>query len=200
MPDSVGWTVGAAGAAGGGNPDRQQRGRRTRKGHRPTTTLQRPLNEKRLLAPSRPPECPGGPGKYRGRCDLIEGWFSPGVQTPLHRHGAYSEQLYVLDREFTVWAGGHKVALSGRIPLQCAPWWRPPLTRAGRRVGHRQHDGRSHATNAVTATIARSATRPGRGEYTLPFLIGRSASRSLRRSTPRPGRFGQFGRFLRSRG
>ena len=41
-----------------------------------------------------------------GRYDLIEGWFSPGTQTPPHRHGAYAEQLYVLDGEFTVWAGG----------------------------------------------------------------------------------------------
>ena len=46
-----------------------------------------------------------------GRYDLVEGWFSPGTQTPPHRHGAYAEQLYVLDGEFTVWAGGHKVVL-----------------------------------------------------------------------------------------
>jgi quercetin dioxygenase-like cupin family protein len=46
-----------------------------------------------------------------GRYDLIEGWFSPGTQTPPHRHGAYSEQLYVLDGEFTVWAGGRKTVL-----------------------------------------------------------------------------------------
>jgi quercetin dioxygenase-like cupin family protein len=46
-----------------------------------------------------------------GRYDLIEGWFPPGVQTPPHRHGAYSEQLYVLEGEFTVWAGGRKALL-----------------------------------------------------------------------------------------
>jgi quercetin dioxygenase-like cupin family protein len=46
-----------------------------------------------------------------GRYDLVEGWFSPGTQTPLHRHAAYSEQLYVLDGEFTVWAGGRKAVL-----------------------------------------------------------------------------------------
>jgi quercetin dioxygenase-like cupin family protein len=46
-----------------------------------------------------------------GRYDLVEGWFSPGTQTPPHRHGAYSEQLYVLDGEFTVWAGGRKAVL-----------------------------------------------------------------------------------------
>ena len=46
-----------------------------------------------------------------GRYDLIEGWFSPGTQTPLHRHAAYGEQVYVLDGEFTVWAGGRKAVL-----------------------------------------------------------------------------------------
>ena len=46
-----------------------------------------------------------------GRYDLVEGWFSPGTQTPLHRHAAYAEQLYVLDGEFTVWAGRRKVVL-----------------------------------------------------------------------------------------
>jgi quercetin dioxygenase-like cupin family protein len=46
-----------------------------------------------------------------GRYDLIEGWFSPGTQTPLHRHAAYAEQVYVLDGEFTVWAGRRKAVL-----------------------------------------------------------------------------------------
>jgi quercetin dioxygenase-like cupin family protein len=46
-----------------------------------------------------------------GRYDLVEGWLSPGTQGPLHRHGAYSEQFYVLDGEFTVWAGGRKAVL-----------------------------------------------------------------------------------------
>ena len=46
-----------------------------------------------------------------GRYDLVEGWFSPGTQTPPHRHSAYAEQLYVLDGEFTVWAGRRKVVL-----------------------------------------------------------------------------------------
>jgi quercetin dioxygenase-like cupin family protein len=46
-----------------------------------------------------------------GRYDLIEGWFAPGTQTPPHRHAAYSEQLYVLDGEFTVWAGGREAVL-----------------------------------------------------------------------------------------
>lgn len=37
-----------------------------------------------------------------GRYDLIEGRFLPNVATPLHRHTAYSEHLYVLEGEFTV--------------------------------------------------------------------------------------------------
>jgi quercetin dioxygenase-like cupin family protein len=51
------------------------------------------------------------PARTGGRYDLIEGWFAPGTQTPPHRHGAYSEQLYVLGGEFTVWLGGRKAVL-----------------------------------------------------------------------------------------
>lgn len=47
-----------------------------------------------------------------GQYDLIEGYFSPGMQTPLHRHTRYSEELYVLEGEFTVWVGEHKVVLT----------------------------------------------------------------------------------------
>ncbi|WP_414586153.1 cupin domain-containing protein [Scytonema sp. PCC 10023] len=47
-----------------------------------------------------------------GQYDLIEGYFPPGAQTPLHRHTRYSEQLYVLSGEFTVWAGENKVVLT----------------------------------------------------------------------------------------
>src|SRR5262249_41098652 len=43
-----------------------------------------------------------------GRYDLVEGWFSPGTQTPPHRHGAYAEQLSVREGGFTVWAGGRR--------------------------------------------------------------------------------------------
>jgi quercetin dioxygenase-like cupin family protein len=46
-----------------------------------------------------------------GRYDLVEAWSSPGRPTPPHRHGAYAEQLYVLDGELTVWAGGRKAVL-----------------------------------------------------------------------------------------
>ncbi|RCJ36581.1 cupin [Nostoc punctiforme NIES-2108] len=48
-----------------------------------------------------------------GQYDLIEGYFPPGTQTPPHRHTRYSEQLYVLEGEFTVWAGENKVVLNG---------------------------------------------------------------------------------------
>ncbi|MEH1767167.1 cupin domain-containing protein [Nostoc sp.] len=47
-----------------------------------------------------------------GQYDLIEGYFAPGTQTPPHRHTRYSEQLYVLEGEFTVWAGENKVVLN----------------------------------------------------------------------------------------
>jgi quercetin dioxygenase-like cupin family protein len=46
-----------------------------------------------------------------GRYDLIEGWFSPGTRTPLHRHSTYAEQLYMLGGEFTVWVDRRKVVL-----------------------------------------------------------------------------------------
>jgi mannose-6-phosphate isomerase-like protein (cupin superfamily) len=47
-----------------------------------------------------------------GQYDLLEGYFPPGKQTPLHRHTRYSEQLYVLEGEVTIWAGENKVVLS----------------------------------------------------------------------------------------
>ena len=47
-----------------------------------------------------------------GQYDLIEGYFPPGTQPPPHRHTRYSELLYVLEGEFTVWAGENKVVLS----------------------------------------------------------------------------------------
>ena len=46
-----------------------------------------------------------------GRYDLIEGRSRPGFQTPLHRHNRYSERVYVLEGEFTVWAGGRKAVV-----------------------------------------------------------------------------------------
>lgn len=47
-----------------------------------------------------------------GQFDLIEGYFPPGSQTPPHRHTRYLEHLYVLEGEFTIWAGENKVVLS----------------------------------------------------------------------------------------
>lgn len=47
-----------------------------------------------------------------GRYDLIEGWFPAGMQTPLHRHTCYQEQLFVLEGEFTVRVGSAKIILS----------------------------------------------------------------------------------------
>lgn len=56
-----------------------------------------------------------------GKYDLIEGYFPAGAQTPPHRHTRYSEQLYVLEGEFTVWVGKDKVVLgpgeSAFIPM-----------------------------------------------------------------------------------
>jgi quercetin dioxygenase-like cupin family protein len=47
-----------------------------------------------------------------GQYDLIEGYFPPSAQTLFHRYTRYSEQLYVLEGEFTVWAGKQKLLLS----------------------------------------------------------------------------------------
>lgn len=47
-----------------------------------------------------------------GQYDLIEGYNPPGTMTPLHRHTRYSEQLYVLEGELTVWAGEKKLVLT----------------------------------------------------------------------------------------
>ena len=46
-----------------------------------------------------------------GVYDLVEGWFPASAQVPPHRHGRYSEQIYVLSGEFTVWTTGHKTVL-----------------------------------------------------------------------------------------
>jgi carboxymethylenebutenolidase len=52
-----------------------------------------------------------GSADTEGRYDLIEGWFPAGAQVPPHIHRRYAEQIYVLDGEFTVWAGGRKTVL-----------------------------------------------------------------------------------------
>jgi quercetin dioxygenase-like cupin family protein len=43
--------------------------------------------------------------------DLIEGTFSPGVETPLHLHAKYSELIFVLSGEFTIYTNKEKVIL-----------------------------------------------------------------------------------------
>jgi quercetin dioxygenase-like cupin family protein len=53
----------------------------------------------------------GGPAENGGRYDFVEGRFPPGAQVAPHRHRRYSEQLYVLDGEFTVWVGRRQVVL-----------------------------------------------------------------------------------------
>ncbi len=56
-----------------------------------------------------------------GQYDLIEGYFPPGTLTPLHRHPRYSEQLYVLEGEYTVWAGKNKVVLTAGESFLISP-------------------------------------------------------------------------------
>ena len=85
-----------------------------------------------------------------GRYDLIEGGGPPGFQAPLHRHNRYAEQLYVVEGEFTVWAGkqtavlhpgdaftipagtAHTVAVTGDGPGRVSSPGRYPLSRMGR--------------------------------------------------------------------
>jgi quercetin dioxygenase-like cupin family protein len=46
-----------------------------------------------------------------GHYDLIEGGRPPGFQASLHRHNRYAEQLYVVEGEWTVWAGKQTAVL-----------------------------------------------------------------------------------------
>jgi quercetin dioxygenase-like cupin family protein len=57
----------------------------------------------------------------KGRYDLIKGYFPPNTQTPLHRHTRYFEQLYVIEGEFTVWAGENKIVLKAGESFLIAP-------------------------------------------------------------------------------
>ena len=52
-----------------------------------------------------------GPADTGGRYDLVEGWFPAGAKIPRHLHRRSSEQIHVLDGEFTVWHGGCKAVL-----------------------------------------------------------------------------------------
>ncbi|GAB2591218.1 cupin domain-containing protein [Spirosoma areae] len=46
------------------------------------------------------------------RYDLIDGRLAAGVETPLHRHSRYSEAIYVVEGEFTVYTDTQVVILS----------------------------------------------------------------------------------------
>jgi quercetin dioxygenase-like cupin family protein len=46
-----------------------------------------------------------------GRYDLVENVLSLGAQIPPHRHTRYSEQLYVVEGELTVWDGERNIVL-----------------------------------------------------------------------------------------
>lgn len=46
------------------------------------------------------------------RYDLIEGFFPPGSETPLHVHTTYSEILYVLEGEVTIYTPGETHVLT----------------------------------------------------------------------------------------
>ena len=56
-----------------------------------------------------------------GKYDLLEAYFPPGRQTAPHRHTRYSEQIYVLEGEFTVWAGENKAVLPTGESLLISP-------------------------------------------------------------------------------
>ncbi|RZJ23639.1 MAG: cupin domain-containing protein [Acinetobacter sp.] len=47
-----------------------------------------------------------------GRYDLIEGILAPGVETPVHLHSKYSEKIYVLEGEFTIYTPNSAVKAS----------------------------------------------------------------------------------------
>lgn len=44
--------------------------------------------------------------------DLIEGQFPANMETPLHMHSKYAEQIYVLEGEFTVYTNKEKITLT----------------------------------------------------------------------------------------
>jgi quercetin dioxygenase-like cupin family protein len=47
-----------------------------------------------------------------GRYDLVEGEFPAGAETPPHRHTGYSELLYTLEGQLSVWVEGRTVVLA----------------------------------------------------------------------------------------
>jgi quercetin dioxygenase-like cupin family protein len=52
-----------------------------------------------------------GPAETEGRYDLVEGRFPAGAQVPPHRHRRSTEQIFVLDGEFTVWIASRKIVM-----------------------------------------------------------------------------------------
>lgn len=44
--------------------------------------------------------------KSNGNYDLIEGTFGPSLETPLHAHVEYDEEIYVIAGEFTIYMPG----------------------------------------------------------------------------------------------
>ena len=69
------------------------------------------LDAKNLLAFGRPVH---RPRESRGRYGQLRpgrGWRPPGFQAPLHRHNRNAEQIYVVEGEWTIWAGNRKAVL-----------------------------------------------------------------------------------------
>jgi|GEM_PF-2507641 len=54
-----------------------------------------------------------------GKYDLLEAYFPPGRQTAPHLHTRYSEQIYVLEGEFAVWAGSAGCFVANRLTEDC---------------------------------------------------------------------------------
>ncbi|MFD2035409.1 cupin domain-containing protein [Belliella marina] len=44
--------------------------------------------------------------------DLIEGQFPANIETPLHMHTKYTEQIYVLEGEFTIYLNKEEITLT----------------------------------------------------------------------------------------
>jgi carboxymethylenebutenolidase len=78
--------------------------------HEPQSNKENPMRKSYWLGGTRLSVI-AGPAATEGRYDLVEGWFPAGTQIPPHRHRRYSEQIYVLEGEFTVWVGRRKAVL-----------------------------------------------------------------------------------------
>ena len=60
-------------------------------------------------------------GDTEGRYDLVEGIVPAGFETPLHRHTRYSEHVYQIEGETTVWLEGRAVVLGAGESLPIPP-------------------------------------------------------------------------------